>query len=161
MFNEMFEINAKLHKALSNPKRLEIINLLRDKELAVNQIREMLYLPQGNLSQHLMVLRHEGIVKTRKDGKEIYYTISDLNFIKVCDLIRSVLLQRYKGSVLCEYLASDINELVPLVLDPVCGMRLSPKTASFSKSIGKNKYYFCASGCMHKFTQNPKKYVGD
>ena len=52
-----------------------------------------------------------------------------------------------------------MQDLVPLVHDPVCGMRLSPKTASFNHSYYQEIYYFCASGCLKKFNENPKIYV--
>ncbi len=159
MYQEIFQLHAKLLKALSNPKRLEIIHLLRDKELTVGQIQEMLYLPQGNLSQHLMVLRQEGIVKTRKEGKQIYYQIAHENFNRACDLMRMVLLEKYKDKTLFKYLKQDINDLVPISCDPVCGMRLSPKTAGFVKKFAGINYYFCASGCLNKFENDPEKYI--
>ena len=158
-YEEIFQLHAKLLKALSNPRRLEILSLLRDKELPVNRIRDMLYLPQGNLSQHLMVLRQAGVVKTRKVGKQIYYKIAHKNFVMACDLMRSVLLERYAGDVLFEYLGNDINDLVPITHDPVCGMRLSPKTTIITEDFEGTKYYFCASGCLKKFKENPNRYV--
>lgn len=159
MLSSLFSLHANLLKAIANPKRLEIINLLRDGELTVRQIQDMLDLSQGNLSQHLMVLRQERVVKTRKEGKQIYYKIANQNFIKACDLMREVLLRRYKNDTLSKYLVKDIKELVPLRDDPVCGMRLSPKTASFIEIFSGKKYYFCASGCLKKFKQNPGKYL--
>ena len=158
MYQQVFELHAALLNAMSNPKRLEIIHLLRDKELTVSQIQEMLDLPQGNLSQHLQVLREAGVVKTRKSGKQIFYSIADPNFIKASDLLRQVLIKKHKDSPLADEFTHKMSELVPLTQDPVCGMRLSPKTAAFAHSHNGHEYYFCASGCYETFKQNPGKW---
>jgi len=151
MYKQIFEEHAKLLKAISHPKRLEIIHLLRDQELTVTEIQEMLDLPQANLSQHLQILRSSKIVNTRKDGKNIYYKLSQMNFIKASDLIREILIQRHKNDPLANELLLNMEDLVPLTHDPICGMRLSPKTASFALKHNGKTYYFCAEGCLKKF----------
>ena len=159
MYNQIFELHAQFLKALSHPKRLEIIHLIRDQELPVSDIHTMLDLPQANISQHLMVLRDANVVVTRREGKQFYYSLSDKRIIEASDLLRSVLVAQNKDSKLADELALKINDLVPLVHDPVCEMRLSPKTAGFSHQHQHETYYFCASGCMKKFKENPAKYV--
>lgn len=155
---EVFLSHANLLKALANPKRLEIIQLIRDQELSVTEIKEMLDLYQGNLSQHLQVLRSAGVVKTERRGKQIYYSIAHKNFIKASDLFREILMERNKDEV-SEVISKKMIDLVPLTQDPVCGMRVSPKTAAFATDFANNHYYFCASGCFDYFTKNPKKYM--
>ncbi|PIR79876.1 MAG: hypothetical protein COU25_03035 [Candidatus Levybacteria bacterium CG10_big_fil_rev_8_21_14_0_10_35_13] len=161
MYSEMFSIHSKLLKALSNPKRLEILQLLRNQELSVSEIQEMLSLPQGNLSQHLQVLRGAKVVKTKRTGKQIHYKIAHKNFIKASDLMREILIEQHKSKndPLIKDLNKKMTDLVPLSLDPVCKMRLSPKTASFALSFNSGSYYFCASGCFEAFNRNPKKYL--
>lgn len=156
MYSEIFDLHSELLKAIANPKRLEIIQLLRDRELTVSEIQRMLYLPQGNLSQHLQVLREASIVATRRAGKQIFYKLAHKNFAKASDLIRELLIQRNPD--LSNELVKDINDFLPLVQDPVCGMRLSPKTASFAVKKNGAAYYFCASGCYEKFKNKPEKY---
>ncbi len=95
MYHQVFKLHSDLLKALSHPKRLEIVHLLRDQELSVSQIQTMLDLPQANLSQHLMVLREVQVVEFRREGKEIYYQLTHKNFIKASDLLREVLIDRY------------------------------------------------------------------
>ncbi|MCR4263639.1 MAG: metalloregulator ArsR/SmtB family transcription factor, partial [Candidatus Roizmanbacteria bacterium] len=151
MYQEIFKLHAKLLKALAHPKRLEILQLLRGQELSVSDIQTMLDLPQANLSQHLMILRDAGVTKTRKDGKNIYYSMAHVNFIKASDLMREILLEQYKNSKFSRELSIEMTSLVPLTHDPVCGMRLSPKTASYVFIAHRKKYYFCASGCMKEF----------
>ncbi len=136
MYQQIFELHADIFKALAHPKRLEIIHLLRDHSLSVSQIQEMLDLSQANLSQHLQILRKNKIVKATKKGKQIFYHVSDPRFLKACDLIREVLSQKL-----------PLSDLLPIGIDPICGMRLTPSTAAFSYA----DHYFCASGCLEKF----------
>ena len=64
-------------RALNHKLRLQIIRLLHDKdELTVTEIYVKLRLEQSVASQHLAILRRSGIVKTRRDGKFIYYSIN-------------------------------------------------------------------------------------
>jgi ArsR family transcriptional regulator len=159
MIEQVFELHTELLKAMAHPKRLEIINLLGVKELTVGEIQVMLGMAQANLSQHLQALRAARIVTTRKDGKKVYYRLAHRNFVEAGDLLRQVLLERYKDSPLGKNLKMELSEIVPQVLDPVCGMWLSPKTAAFGLKHGKDKYYFCASGCLKKFKKNHRQYV--
>jgi ArsR family transcriptional regulator, virulence genes transcriptional regulator len=158
MYYEVFLLHAKLLKALANPKRLEIIQLIREEELPVAEIQKMLDLPQGNLSQHLQVLRKTGIVRTRRNGKKIYYSISHKNFIKASDLFREVLIERNKDAV-SDIVFKKMADLVPLTSDPVCKMRVSPKSAAFAYKNTDGEYYFCGSGCYKNFKRNPRKYI--
>ncbi len=159
MYQEVFKLHAQLFKALAHSKRLEIVHLLRDQEITVSQISAMLDLPQANLSQHLQLLRNAGIVTFRRQGQQLLYSLAHPNFIKGSDLFRQVLIERFQGSSLSADLNHSIQSLVPLVHDPVCHMRLSPKTAGFIYKHQGQTYYFCASGCLKKFKSNPKKYV--
>lgn len=158
MYYKLFQLHSKLLKAISNPKRLEIIQLIRDQELSVKEIQDMLDLPQGNLSQHLQVLRAAGVVKTKRKGKQIYYSIAHKNFVKASDLFREVLIERNKGEI-SEIAFKKMIDLVPLVSDPICGMRVSPKTSAFGLKNNGYDYYFCGSGCFEKFKKNPDKYI--
>lgn len=159
MYQQVFELHADLLKALAHPKRLEIIQLLRDRTLTVSEIGEMLDLPQANLSQHLTVLRQSGVLNSRKIGKQIYYRLAHKNVIKASDLLRQILVEKYQNSKLADELTLKMSDLVPLTIDPVCGMRLSPKTAAFAHKYNHENYYFCATGCHHKFKEKPKNFV--
>ena len=74
---------AKLLKALSNERRLMILCQLGDRELAVGQIQPLVGLSQSALSQHLAVLREQGVVTTRREGQTIFYRIADPAAVKV------------------------------------------------------------------------------
>jgi len=98
MKNEIYELHAQMCKVFTSPKRLEILNLLRDKELSVGQLAKHVNIRQANLSQHLSILREKGIVRTRRAGKTIYYSLSNPKIIKAFDIIREILLERLSGN---------------------------------------------------------------
>ena len=158
MYQKLFELHEHLLKALANSRRLEIIHLLRDQELSVTDIHTMLDLPQANISQHLMVLKEAEAVMARREGKQIFYKIAHPHIIQASDLIREMLLDQHQEDNLADALILKMKDLVPLAHDPVCGMRLSPKTAGFTAQHQGHDYYFCASGCLNKFKKNPNKY---
>ncbi|MEP0072826.1 MAG: metalloregulator ArsR/SmtB family transcription factor [Marinomonas sp.] len=64
-------------KALSNENRLMILCHLLDKELSVTALNEKLPLSQSALSQHLAVLRKDGLVNTRRESQTIFYSLGD------------------------------------------------------------------------------------
>ncbi|TAJ29087.1 MAG: ArsR family transcriptional regulator [Nitrospirae bacterium] len=64
----LFELHAEVCKIFSHPKRLRIIETLRDKELTVSEVVVRLKLPKANVSQHLAVLRQKKVVVTRREG---------------------------------------------------------------------------------------------
>lgn len=66
---------AQLLKALANERRLQVLCLLAERERSVGEINELLDLSQSALSQHLAVLREEGLVRTRREAQTIYYAL--------------------------------------------------------------------------------------
>ncbi len=91
---ELYEIHAEMCKVFSNSTRLEILNLLRDKRLSVTELIEKTKLSQANISQHLSIMKSKGIVISERDGKMIYYRLSNPKIIKAFDIIREVLSER-------------------------------------------------------------------
>lgn len=159
MFNQLFQLQEAVFKALAHSRRLEIIHLLRDQELTVSDIYTMLDLPQANVSQHLQILREQNIVDASKDGKQITYKISHPEYLEIADTVRNLLRKQHTNCNYAEDLDINLSKLVPLTTDVVCGMRVSPKTAGFMHEHEGQKYYFCASGCLEKFKKNVEKYV--
>lgn len=93
MDQTIFELHAEVCKALSSAKRLEILSILRDKEMSVGEIVELMQVSKANVSQHLAVMRKAGIVSSRKSGLNVYYRVSNGKVIKACNLMRDVLLE--------------------------------------------------------------------
>lgn len=94
MEKRIFEMHAEICKIFTNPKRLEIISLLRDGEKTVSELAELAGINQANISQHLTVLRQNNVVVTRRDGANIYYKIANPKILQACDLMREVLLEK-------------------------------------------------------------------
>ena len=63
-------------KGISDPNRVKIMTLIKDRELSVSQIVTHFQMKQPSISHHLNVLKNAGIVTSRKDGKEIFYSLN-------------------------------------------------------------------------------------
>lgn len=95
MEKKLYEMQAELCKTLSNPKRLEILDILKEeKEISVNRLAERLEIPKANTSQHLAVLRQAGVVATRKDGINVHYSLRSTKISEACSLTRAILLEK-------------------------------------------------------------------
>lgn len=88
---EIYDLHARLCKALADPKRLLIINALRDSQKSVGELTEELELSQSNVSQHLAVLRERGVVVANRDGNNVFYSLRDERVVKALDLLREVM----------------------------------------------------------------------
>ncbi len=84
MKDEQIAAVAKILKSMSHPIRLKILCLLQDQEMSVGDIREQVETTNANVSQHLNILRGQGIIDFRKDANFIYNRISDK---RILDLI--------------------------------------------------------------------------
>jgi len=93
---ELYKLHAEICKVFSNPTRLEILNLLRDKELSVTELIEKTKLSQANISQHLSIMKSKGIVTSNRTGKNIYYKLATSKIITAFDMIREVLTERLR-----------------------------------------------------------------
>jgi ArsR family transcriptional regulator len=90
----IFKLQAAISKTMSNPLRLAILYYLKGKERTVNELAELLGASQSNISQHLALMRQRDIVKTRKNGTSIYYSVSNPKINLACDMVREVLLEQ-------------------------------------------------------------------
>jgi rhodanese-related sulfurtransferase len=75
--DRIYEQFARIGKALSSPKRLEVIDLLAQGERSVEDVAWATAMPVANASQHLQVLRAAGMVEVRREGKRAYYRLAD------------------------------------------------------------------------------------
>lgn len=91
---ELYQLHASVCKGLADPKRLLIISELRDGERSVSDICEALDLPQANVSQHLAILRDKGLVKARRDGQFVFYSLTSEKIIRAIDLLREVMAEQ-------------------------------------------------------------------
>src|SRR5271166_2363246 len=80
---EAAEQAADFLKSLANPVRLRILCLLVEGEAPVGELAEKLGARQSLISQHLALLRKDGLVRPRRDGQTIYYSLADARAEKV------------------------------------------------------------------------------
>lgn len=93
---KIFRLQAAISKTMASPLRLAILYYLKGKEKTVNELAELVGASQSNVSQHLAIMRHRDMVKTRKVGTSIYYCVSNPKINQACDLVREVLLEQLK-----------------------------------------------------------------
>jgi len=91
----IYEMQAELCKTLTNPKRIEILNVLKHQEKTVTELVEALGASKANVSQHLAVMRHKGILTTRREGVNIFYRVSNVKVIDACTLMKEVLFEQH------------------------------------------------------------------
>jgi len=89
----LWELQADICQTMANPKRLQILNLLKWGELSVGAMVQSLGLPKANLSQHLSLMRQKGILATRRQGTTIYYHLAIPHITEACEIMRVVLRQ--------------------------------------------------------------------
>jgi len=95
MNKNIFKLHAEVCKTLANPKRLEILNILRDQEMTVGEIVKQMKISKANVSQHLAIMRTAGILDAERQGVNIVYRIGNQKVIRACDLMREVLMERH------------------------------------------------------------------
>ncbi len=94
----IYKLEAEIFNAIAHPVRLEILELLKDGEACVCHLEAMLGQRQAYISQHLNVLRHSGLVDSRKDGVRVYYQVTDPFIFTVIDLAETYLTNQEKIS---------------------------------------------------------------
>ena len=77
-------------KALADPTRLKILECIRKEEKCICKIIPYTGKSQPNVSQHLKVLNHAGIVKERKDGTRIMVKVSNKDIFKIIDQVKKI-----------------------------------------------------------------------
>ena len=90
MRQQLSEFKADFFRALAHPLRISILDALRDGELTVNKISQRFEVEQANASQQLAVLRNRNIVVTRKEGANVYYSVSDKSIFKLLDAAKEI-----------------------------------------------------------------------
>lgn len=90
---EVFELQADVCLALANPRRLQILGLLKDGERSVGQMLEKIEINKANMSQHLSILKQKGLLVSRREGTVVYYRLASPRITEACSIMRDVLLE--------------------------------------------------------------------
>lgn len=91
---EIYQLYAGLCKALADPKRLLIIEALRDGPVTVGELAEEFGLSQPNVSQHLAILRDRNVVNADRSGNNVYYSLANRKVLEAIDILREVMAEQ-------------------------------------------------------------------
>jgi ArsR family transcriptional regulator len=90
----LYKMHADVCKALAHAIRIEIIDVLKDKELSFGEIVNKTGVLKSNLSQHITVMVQKGILDQRKKGLHVYYKLSTPRVYEAFFIMREVLKER-------------------------------------------------------------------
>jgi ArsR family transcriptional regulator, virulence genes transcriptional regulator len=93
----LFEMHAEMCQALGNEHRLAILYALKDGEKCVGDIASDVGISVHNVSQHLRILRQRLLVRARKEGQTVYYSVTNPKFVQACGLIREALIEEHRA----------------------------------------------------------------
>jgi DNA-binding transcriptional ArsR family regulator len=84
---DLAELIARRFRALSEPLRIRMLDLLRDEELSVGELAEQLGASPQNVSKHLAVLVDAGMLARRKQRNHVYFRIADEGVFALCEQV--------------------------------------------------------------------------
>lgn len=122
--NEQF---ARIAKAIANPHRLELVDLLAQGERSVEELAKESEMSIANASQHLLALRDAHLVLSRKEGQRVYYRLADASIFQLLQIIREIAerqlaeVERIINTYLTERKAMEpvtLNELLSRLHEP-------------------------------------------
>lgn len=90
----IYLLHAQILKTLANPRRLMILDSLRAHARTVEELEAALNLPHLNVAQHLAALRAEGLVRARRDGSTVSYSLVSDRIAEACHLFHQFLSER-------------------------------------------------------------------
>lgn len=95
---EALEEVASYFQVLSEPTRLQILNLLRQNERNVGELAELCGYTSANISRHLTMLMQRGFVTRESRGTSAYYRIADASVYALCDLVCGNIARRFEAA---------------------------------------------------------------
>ena len=94
---ELAQFKAEFFKALAHPLRIRILDELRNGEVGVNALGSRLDVEQSSLSQQLAILRSRNLVTARKEGLNVFYSISDPEVFRLLDTAKKIFNRQLVG----------------------------------------------------------------
>ncbi|MEM2113907.1 MAG: metalloregulator ArsR/SmtB family transcription factor [Candidatus Caldarchaeum sp.] len=91
---DFYNTLAEFCKAQAHPKRLMILHILAEGEKTVSELVEQLAINQSTVSQHLAFMKRTGVVKSRRVGNTVYYSLTDPRIAEACSIISQVVRER-------------------------------------------------------------------
>lgn len=91
---ERYRLHAEVCRVLTDPKRLMLLDVLREGERSVGELADELGCTLANASQHLGVLRSAGLVEPRRQGTTILYRLAEPEIVAACDVVHRIVGRR-------------------------------------------------------------------
>ncbi len=89
MSNTEYKNLAQMLKIIAHPCRLRIIELLRKGEMRVTQVQEQVHCKQSVTSQHLIKMKNQGVLKVRRNGNAMFYSIANFDILRVLKCLKN------------------------------------------------------------------------
>jgi ArsR family transcriptional regulator len=96
MEEKVLELKAEILKALAQPTRLKILELLRNGERCICEIVPAINGEQSNISRHISLMQKSHLVTTRKDGVKVMVKVKDTEIFNILDRVSKILKDRFK-----------------------------------------------------------------
>ena len=103
-------LTTKFFRALGDPSRLKILELILDGEKNVGVLVELVGSSQGRVSNHLACLKQCGFVNTRRNGKFVYYSIADEEVLRLLEISQLMIARNAEQIWACTRVSISKNE---------------------------------------------------
>jgi len=90
---QVYRMQYEFFKALANPMRLMLLDILQEGEKSVSNLLEITGSKKANLSQHLSALRERGLIDARREGRNVYYSVSKPKITRLFDEVHKILVE--------------------------------------------------------------------
>ncbi len=111
MSRPVYEVNSEFFKTIGHPARIRVLEILRDGEHTAGELQDKVGLEQSHLSQQLAVLRRANIVRARKDGTSMVYSVVDPRIFHLLETAKAIISARLaeNGDMLAELARIDFR----------------------------------------------------
>lgn len=104
----IYQVKAEFFRTLGHPGRIRILEVLRDGEHSVSDLVIQVGLESSHLSQQLAVLRRAGVVRARKSGSLVFYSVTDPRIFELLEVAKAILTASLSGT---QRLLEDLESL--------------------------------------------------
>ena len=106
----IYAVKAEFFRVLGHPARVRILELLREGEKSVGELQAALQLDSSGTSQHLGLLRRQGVLESRKEGTSVFYRVRDPLTFQLLEVARQILTSSLEAT---QALLAELAVVVP------------------------------------------------
>lgn len=106
----IYIVKAEFFRVLGHPARVRILELLREGEMSVGELQAGLQLDSSGTSQHLGVLRRQGVLESRREGTSVFYRVRDPRMFELLEVARGILTSSLEAT---RALLTELSEGAP------------------------------------------------